>query len=379
MTVFKYYLTIVKKNIWVVAMYFIIFSLIAIITGMQMTKTTDFKEERPKIYLKDNDQSNLSRAFISYIKTKTEIIELEEEKIKDALFNQAIDYAITIPQGFADKFLNTEEVKVESEFFPNSFSSKYIEMNLNQYLKHYKIYLQNKIEPEKINSLVENDLKKMGAVNLLVKPKEKSENIRMYYNMMNYTIMGTCLYIIGLITSKFMERKVKRRNLISSTSMVKTNRQLFLGHVTVTIVVWLYYVILSILLYKETMLSVYGLLLMLNSLIFCFMILSLAFLLGTLIKKSETRGGIINVIALGTSFLCGAFVPRELLPETLQTYTQILPSHWYIINNENILSLGNISFNSLSHIIYPMFILIIFTFLFFLITNLVTRAKAKEE
>lgn len=379
MTVYKYYLQIVKKNIGVVIMYFIIFSLTAIIASSQEVTTPNFKAQKPKIFLIDNDNSNLFKSFSDYVKTNYKIVKLQEDKVKDAIFNMMIDYVIKIPKGFETKFINTEEVQIETDFFPNSFASKYIEMDLNKYFNYYRTYLQNDVDLKLIPDLVSKDLKISSQVNLLHKIKDKTEGIKIFFNMMNYTVIGTCLYIIGLITSKFVERRIKRRNLISATSIIKTNKQLFLGHLTVMFGVWLYYIILSTILYKEIMLSITGVLLMVNSLLFSIMVLSLAFLLGMLIKKNETRGGIINVIGLGSSFLCGAFVPMELLPSTLQTYTQFIPSYWYIVNNKRIIELTDYSITSLKNIFTPMLILIAFSIFFFIITNLVAKSKKKEE
>ena len=101
-----------------------------------------------------------------------------------------------------------------------------------------------------------------------------------------------------------------------------------------SIFIWLIYVILSFILIKDAMLTINGLYYILNSFIFTICILTLSLLISTLVINKNALSGIVNVLSLGPSFLCGAFVPIELLPDSVLTFAHIFPSYYFIQNNE---------------------------------------------
>ena len=60
-----------------------------------------------------------------------------------------------------------------------------------------------------------------------------------------------------------------------------------------------------------------GLIYILNSFIFTICATTMSFFIGNLITNKNAVNGIVNVVALGSSFLCGAFVPMRWLPDSV--------------------------------------------------------------
>lgn len=77
----------------------------------------------------------------------------------------------------------------------------------------------------------------------------------------------------------------------------------------------------------------------------------------------------------GSSFLCGAFVPVEWLPDAILKIAHILPSYWYIKTNEAIKTLEDISVETLKPILINMGVLLLFSLFFIVITNIITKKK----
>jgi len=96
------------------------------------------------------------------------------------------------------------------------------------------------------------------------------------------------------------------------------------------------------------------------------------------VKSKEAINGIVNVLALGSSFLCGAFVPVEFLPKSVLMMAHILPSYWFIQNNEQISTLKHFDFVSLKPILVNFGVLLIFTILFGILTNLCTKKRLRQ-
>lgn len=381
MTVFRTYLKILRSYRSVIIMYLSIFLFIALMVGSVGTSNTSFKVSKPSVFIINNDNSKITDSFISYVKESADIIEIEsdEESIKDALFYRKVDYIIEIPKNYGEDFISGKDVKIKSISVPNSTSTMYTEMLFNRYFSIYKTYLNNGMTDDQISSLVVKDLESSVDVSLLDTSKKDIDKVCYYYNYTNYTILATCILIIGMITNTFTSKNIKRRNEISPTSYKKINRHLFLGNICLTFAVWLSYVIISFILYKETMLTTPGLLFIINSFVFSIMALSLGFLIGNLVRSKEAQSGIVNIIALGTSFICGAFVPQEYLGSAVLSFAKVLPSYWFITNNNEIALLSNYNFDTIMPIFRNMGIILVSALVFFILTNIVAKKKLKEN
>ena len=127
------------------------------------------------------------------------------------------------------------------------------------------------------------------------------------------------------------------------------------------------------------MFTAHGVIYIINSFIFTLCAVTIAFLIGNLIKNKDAVNGIVNVIALGSSFLCGAFVPVEILPDSVLKIAHILPSYWYIKTNEMVKTLEEFNFETLKPIVINMGVIVLFSILFITITNIVSSKKRKKN
>ncbi len=381
MTVFKTYLKILKTFLPTIIMYFSIFMFIAIMVGSVGSSNTTFEATKPNVFIINNDDSVITKTFIKYVKDNASIVEIDsdDESIRDALFYRQVDFVIEIPENYGEDFVSGKDIKIKTTSVPDSTGSAYTEMLFNRYFSIYKTYLNVGMTEEEISKLVLEDLESTTQVSLLDTSKKDIDKVSYFYNYTNYTILATCILIIGMITNTFTSINIKRRNQVSPTSFKKLNRQLFLGNTCLTFAIWLSYVVVSFILYKDTMLTTTGLLFIINSFVFSLMALSLGFLIGNLVRSKEAQSGIVNIIALGTSFICGAFVPQEYLGDAVLSVARALPSYWFITNNNAIALVSNYNFDTIMPIITNMGIILVFTLLFFIVTNVITKMKVKEN
>ena len=198
-----------------------------------------------------------------------------------------------------------------------------------------------------------------------------------YYNFASYSLLAGCVYVICLILSSFREEKIRKRTVISSMNYKTHNRRLLLSNMLFAIVLWAFYVIVSFVMVGDLMFTAHGAWYMINSLVFTICALSIAFLIGNLITNKEAINGIVNVVALGSSFLCGAFVPAEWLPDAVLKIAHVLPTYYYINSNDRLKALEVVNFESLRPIIVNMGAIVGFTVLFVVLSNFVARKKRK--
>lgn len=112
-----------------------------------------------------------------------------------------------------------------------------------------------------------------------------------------------------------------------------------------------------------------------NSFLFSLVCVTIAFLISNLVRNKNAINGIVNVIALGSSFLCGAFVPTSLLPDAVLKVAHVLPTYWYIHSNDLLQSIETFTLSNLKPIFINMGVMISFCIIFVIITNIISKKK----
>lgn len=379
MTVFKTAFKIAKKYKFTILLYTVILVAFAGFNLETSDNSADFTETKADVLIINNDDSLLSKNLVNYFDENANIVDIEnnEQAINDALFYRDVSYVIYIPDNFGQDFMNGLNPKIETKTGGN-YLSTYGEMQLERYLKLAKIYLENTSSEEELIEKIDSTIEKEIEVEVTSKLDTNGlSRATFYYNFLNYSILAACVYVICLILASFKEEKVKKRTIISSSSYKKINKNLLLSTFLLSFMLWLFFVILSFMLMKDIMFSQHGLLYILNSFVFNICSITIAFLIGNIIGNKNAINGIINVVALGSSFLCGAFVPVEFLPNRVLSIAHILPSYWFIQNNELIKDLEIINLENIQQLLINMGVIILFSIVFIIITNLITKRKQK--
>ena len=108
------------------------------------------------------------------------------------------------------------------------------------------------------------------------------------------------------------------------------------------------------------MLTMNGLLTVINSFVFSITILALAFLVGNNVTGSEAITGIANIVGLGTSFICGAFVPQAILGKSVLSLAKFFPSYWFIKNNDLITNMTEFNNHNINPLITNSLVVLLF-------------------
>lgn len=378
MIVFKTFLKVLNKCKAPIIMY----TIFLIFFGGFNMQTSDnqisFTESRPDIVLVNQDEEEgITKNFIEYIKAKsnTKDIEQTEEAINDAIFYRNVNYVIYIPKNFNDDFLNHKNPQLEIKS-TGDYMASLAEMMIERYFKVANIYNDLETDEEKIIKGINDALEENLEIEMTSKLDTKNlEKATLYYNFINYCLLAGCIYVICLVLSSFKKETIRKRTIISSMKDREFNQKLLIANSIFAFVLWFVYILLSFILIGKTMFTTHGILLMSNAFIFTICTLTLAFLIGNLSVDKNAVNGIVNVIALGSSFLCGAFVPMEFLPDIVLKIAHILPSYYFIKSNELVKNLEIVSGNALQPIFMNMGILLLFSACFILLTNVISRKK----
>lgn len=378
MIVFKTILKILNKLKGLIILYTIM--LISVTLVNQTSGNVDsFEEVKPSVIIVNNDKSKneVTNHFIKYLENHMEVKDIDignEEKIDDALFYRDVSLVVYIPDGFGDDLLDSKDVSVEYKISGDKGSS-YGKMLVQNYFDSFNIY--NKYyDGDELFDRLDNALN--VDVNVEVKSKVDTNSLsRMarFFNFLNYAILAGCVYSISMILASLKSENVRKRTIVSSYDYKKYNRIVLEACSIVIIGMWILYMILALIIFKDLFISMNGLWYVINSFVFSLCSLSIGFLIGNITQNKGAISGIVNVVSLGSSFLCGCFVPFEFMPDYVIKIAHIFPTYYFVINNEALKVMDNFSLSSVSPLIFNMGIVLIFGVCFVIITNYVSKKK----
>lgn len=380
MIVFKAFLKVLNKCKAPIIMYTVFLIFFGGFNLQTADHSMQFEASKPDVFIINHDTGTISNHLVKYIENRSNLIKIknEDDAIRDALFYRDVNYIIEIPKDFSKDFLEHKNPTIEVKS-TGDYQATLVEMMLERYLKVASIYQDKTETEEELTKSIEHTLSKEVTPEVTTKLDTSAlDKATFFYNFTNYCLLAGCIYVICLILSSFKDEKIKKRTMISSMDYKEYNRKLLLSNGLFAVVLWAFYVILSFVLVGDIMFTTHGLIYILNSFIFTFCALTIAFLIGNLVNNKNAVNGIVNVIALGSSFLCGAFVPVDFLPSIVLKIAHVLPSYWYIKTNEMLKGIEKINLTSLKPIFMNMLVIIIFSLFFIVITNIVTKKTRKK-
>lgn len=378
MTVFKNYFKIVGKHLGLIIMYSLISIIVSVMNSGYTNSYDDYVPSSPDIAIINYDNSPLTDNFTKYMEKNSNIISVSDskEKMQDALYYSKVDAILVIPKDYTKNFLLGNDPKIEiKESIENA--SVYIKLLTNRYFKIAGIYNNIGMNEMEIVNSVNLDIEKEASINIMDENNtSKLENLASFYNYENYAFLSIIIFVIGTIMCIFNDDNIRKRNLVSKLNQKSFSNQLFLGHISLTLLLWLIFTIISIIIYGKIVFTVNGMLMVFNSLIFIITITSMAYLIGSLIKNKNVISGIINVIGLGLSFISGCFVPLSFLDSNIVNFSKLFPPYWYIQNNNYIMN-SSIDSSSLEVIFKNISVIIIMGIIYFVISKIVSSKRQK--
>lgn len=386
MTVFKAFLRILARNKWVILMYSAILIIFSVFSLQANESTVTFEAVKPDLCIINHDaEEGITKSLVDYLSANNNIIDLpadDPDAISDALFYRKINYLVEIPAGFRDDFLAGRNPAITTRS-TGDYNASLAEMNLTRFLNVANQYLataassnaQTVDESTPIKNLeatlaTEVDVQLTSALDTT-----GLDRAAFYYNFMNYPLLVGCIYIVATVMLSFSDEKISRRIAMGGVTPEHVNRILLAANALFALALWLSYVLISFVVVGSAMFSLHGLWLILSSFVFTLCATALAFLIANLLRSRNAINGITNVVALGSSFLCGAFVPITWLPDGVVAAAHVLPSYWYISANDLITTLETFTFDSLQPVILHFLVILVFAAFFIIVANLLSHRR----
>ena len=367
MKVFKNYFKIAWAHKIAILAYTVIFIvLMSLVT--KTTKEDSYKAVDVNIYVKDNANTTLSRALFAYLEGNTRVVDMDEALVEDKLFYEIISAALEIPEDFD----SSREVLYKSA--PNDIYAMSVKEKVNSYLSQVAAYEAAGFTEEDAIKYTKEDLDKKFDVAI----KEGSldankDGSHYYFNFLHYLLLAQVILIVSTIVRVYKRKPVLMRNIVSPLPRAKINLQLILGHIVTGLLLWFIYIILFAIMYKYDFTKTHINLMMLNSFVFTITVVAMAVMIASLFKDENAIQGVMNVVSLGSSFLCGAFVPQELLGDTALTLGRVFPGFYYIKNNNLLIEKAEFS------VMLPNVLIMLGFAIVFIAISVVAKPKANDN
>lgn len=378
MMLFKTFWKVVSKYKGTIILYTVMLICFGGINMAANNNTMGFSDVKPPIAIVNEDDSVIANNLVNYLKDKSTIKDIDNNYLDDALFYRDISYIIYIPSEYG-KSVFTENPKTIEVKSSGDYKSTLASNILLAYLKVQDVYKDDYRGDELIDKINSN-LDKSANIKIKSKLDTTSvSNASNYYSFASYSIIAVILFIICLVMCSFNEKNVRRRTIISSINLSSYNMSLLGASLLYGFVVFVLFNILALVLVGDIMFSLRGLVYVINSFVFTIVTICLSLLLSTLVKNKNAISGIVNVVALGSAFLCGALVPASMLPNSVLKFAHILPAYYYINTNDLLKSIEEINYVNLEPIFKNMFILVLFILLFIILNNIISRLLRKRN
>lgn len=378
MQVFKYYFKLVQTMRNEILLYIGIFLLAMFAMSSQMPATASFSVQKPNVVIEDRDNSVLTRGIVDYVTKNAHIVSLPDtqDARKDAIYFQSVDAIYVIPSGFTADFnagraptIETTHGTGQAPIQADSLMSNYLRLATPRVLAH--------MDQPAIVSGVNADLEKTITVTTKGQASTTDATKAMYHmNLEAYLLLGLNIMIISFVMLSFTGKMVHRRNVVSGTPYNRISTQLLAGNAVFSLTIWAVFYVFACIMYPSAMLGMYGLLYGASSLIFTVAALAIGFMVGSLLSNRRTIAAITNVLALGMSFLCGVFVPQQLLGDSVVNVSKALPAYWYVNANDMIAKLTDINWTSVQPILIDWLVILAFAAALFVTTTVLIKRKA---
>ena len=382
MTVFKGYMKILKKNIGLVVMYLMIFFAVALAMQAAAEKegSDSYQSRSIEIGIVDEDGGILAQGLKDYLGKIHHITMLENDRevLQENLFYRNVEYIVQIPENFEQSCIrDNEALKVTK--VPGSYTSYYVDQQINSYLSMARTYLAAGFSQEEA-------LKAIGSeTHSKVRTLEgTSENVEKpgylyYFRYLPYLFLGVFCYVVGYILIAFRQGDILKRMEASAVPVRRQSMEGLLAMGVMGIVLWGIGIAGAGIMYgrkfwQSETLGYY----FLNSLIMMSVALSLSYLVGIFIKNSNMLSGFANVISLGMCFLCGVFVPMNVMDKKVLKVSQFLPVYWYEQVNELLGEYTTLTGKVASRIHMAMGIEVLFAVVFVCLTLTVVKYKRQK-
>lgn len=353
MPVFKTYMKVVKKNLFMAFIYTGIFVLLVFMFSSSAEPSVKFESVSLGVCVIDEDNTEASKALTEYIGSTNNLVEIENDKdeILDALYYTRADYVLTIKSGFEEKIKAGETDNLLTNYqLPDSYDGVFIDNKIDHYVSTLSAYAVVNNDISAAISKTAGTLSRETEITVETFSDDGNENtdyskLAFFFTYLPYGLISVLISILSVVLIKMNNKEISARTNSSSTPVLSQTMQILLGSLILVAAVWILFMLVGIVM-NGGMFEGRAWLGVLNSFVFTLVSAGIAILTASLTNESHYVALVANIVPLSMSFLCGIFVEQSLLGENILAFSRFLPAYWYIKATDMLASSSDASFNN---------------------------------
>ena len=384
MRVFKTYFLILNRYKGTVFLYFAVFLSLALIMAKVNGADTEnaFEQVRLDVAIVNEDRGSFSEAVEEYFGSCNNVttMEYDEEKITNALYWKRLDYVLVIPDGFSKELENGKWMDLSCMKVPGYFDSVYFESELQMYLQKLQMLVRNGYTMEEAQKELMKVQKQETKVTLASFVNEKQGDINTHFFLyVPYLFIAVGVAGIGLVLLRLNGREVKERTECGAMPMRNRIGGMVAAITLFGILMYVLVLVIDVILSRGSILHDMRLpWFLLNIFAMLLFGISLGFFAGMVAKNVDAMNAIVNVVSLVLCFLGGIFVPREWFAGSIGKIAKLVPTYWYVVNNEEIGQMTQATSSFVKNMLIQSGIVVAYAVVFFAVTLVIISARRKR-
>lgn len=340
MQVFKLFFKVTRSKLGIGILYTVIFFAICFPMVNASEQKVDFEDTSLSLYVRDEDQTEASRALIGALGEKHRITsdEMDNRKLMDAMYYSVIDYSLVIKKGYAEKLasLDSETLKTEllEEFhLRDSYAAAMMNVWLNEYIRNTRVSLA--MGDDLMTAVRKSAERPVIGVEIVQDTKDEvfDENFTpkyaWFFRLLLYILVAVIMSMLGPILISLNREDQRKRIECAPVRASSYVTQVFCGSAILVAAIWFIFIAGGAALYGGMYTGTNSWMAVLNSLIFALFVTMFTIFLSTFRPSATVMSMMAQVLGLGMAFLCGGFVPQTMLGEGVRTVAKVLPGFWY--------------------------------------------------
>lgn len=384
MQVFKTFMKIVRANSVSAIIYAVVFMVLAIAMTNSSSEIESYEDKQMCIGIIDNDDTPESRELAEFFSKTNKRIELDNsiDDILDAVYYTRADYVLIIKEGFAQKLAdgNINDL-FENYKLPSSYNGEFFDSKIENYIDSAKAFIAaGKTPSEALSAAGEAVSTKVDAQILSFEntgSADYSKQFSVYYQYLVYIFISILVSTLCPVLLVMNKKEIKNRTICSSMTASSYSLQTALGAGVFVLGIWLLFTAAGFMI-SGFAINRKVLIAMLNSFLFILSAAGITLIISSFDIGREAITLVTNVVGLGMSFLCGVFVPQEILSQGVLSAGKLLPGYWYVKAN-NMLAGTNGEVFDLSEIFKCMMIEVLFAAALFAAAMLLLRSRRRDN
>ena len=342
MSTFKTCVRVVAAHRLYILIYLVLLSVFGLLTGMARSEddSSQVTTATARVAVIDRDDSTISRGIKDYVESVGKVQPLEDstQAIQDATAQNRVNYVLIIPAGYGQRLQQAtrqgiEPPRMDTVIGYESASGALMNVRTDSYTGQVADYLATLTDdPTRAVALAEETMSHSAPAERITQDTAPlSHSFFVYTRFSLYPLMAFAIVTISTLMTALGRRAVRSRLDAAPVSGGARNLGLLGACLVVGVVGWLWILGLGVAVFGAGSVTTSAPLLgVVGAALGSYMLVavSLGFLMGQFGLGQNAANAVANIGGMALSFLAGAWVPIEWMPDAVARTARLTPGYW---------------------------------------------------